>query len=171
MATTIMADLATERQKSFILTLSGERGVTLPDGWLDTISRAKASKAIEKLISMPKVERPQAPTQVQMVTVPAGHYALTIDDGVKFYRVDCPNEGRWAGRVFVSRQASDEHFPVKNPDERRAILTAIAADPQAASALYGHELGVCGVCGRTLTNEESREIGIGPVCRAKQGWQ
>jgi hypothetical protein len=29
---------------------------------------------------------------------------------------------------------------------------------------YGMLIGKCGVCGRTLTDEESRANGIGPVC-------
>jgi len=33
--------------------------------------------------------------------------------------------------------------------------------------LYGTELGECGVCGRTLTDEKSRAYGIGPVCRER----
>lgn len=35
----------------------------------------------------------------------------------------------------------------------------------AAIARYGKELGVCGSCFRTLTDEESRKFGIGPICR------
>lgn len=34
----------------------------------------------------------------------------------------------------------------------------------AAAALYGQELGHCGLCGRELTDDESRAAGIGPVC-------
>ena len=30
--------------------------------------------------------------------------------------------------------------------------------------------GSCGHCGRTLTNEESRARGIGPICAGKMGW-
>jgi uncharacterized protein DUF6011 len=32
---------------------------------------------------------------------------------------------------------------------------------------YGQELGECGHCGRTLTDEASRAAGIGPVCASK----
>ena len=65
--------------------------------------------------------------------------------------------------MFVSAQASDDLFPIRNRDSRNAILTAIGADPQAALVLYGQELGVCGKCGKTLTSEY-RKLGIGPVC-------
>lgn len=108
------------------------------------------------------------PAIVKAASVPAGRYALDNGNGsVRFYRVDVPTEGKWAGYTFVKVQASDDEFNVKNRTEREAILARIAVDPQAASRLYGTELGVCGVCGRTLTNDESRAAGIGPVCAAK----
>lgn len=102
-----------------------------------------------------------APTTV----VPEGRYALRSDDGeVKFYRVEHGSpKGKWAGFVFLSAQASDDLYPIRNKDSRQAILDAIAVDPQAALALYGIELGVCGRCGKTLTSEY-RTLGIGPVC-------
>jgi hypothetical protein len=46
----------------------------------------------------------------------------------------------------------------------------VDADPKVAMLRYGQELGQCGHCYRTLTNDESRAVGIGPVCRAKKGW-
>lgn len=107
----------------------------------------------------------------QTVDVPDGRYALDTDDGVGFFVIEHGKQGgRWEGRIFVSQQAGDSVFPVKNPARRAAILEAIAVDPAAALARYGRELGVCGACGRTLTDEESRRIGIGPICRMKGGW-
>jgi hypothetical protein len=101
--------------------------------------------------------------------VPAGRYAIrSADTGtVRFYRVDKPTKGRWAGRTFVKVQASDDLFPIYGARERAEVLRAIAADVRAASVLYGRELGRCGVCGRTLTDEQSRAEGIGPVCASK----
>src|SRR5688500_6062232 len=46
----------------------------------------------------------------------------------------------------------------------------IAADPKTALLRFGQELGSCGHCGRDLTNQESREFGIGPTCRKNKGW-
>ena len=106
--------------------------------------------------------------------VPAGRYALRDDNGktnnVRFYKVDCPTEGRWAGWTFLSVQASDDLFPIKDRATKAHILRRIAEDPQAAMLLYGKEIGKCGHCGRTLTNDESRERGIGPVCAGRMGW-
>lgn len=102
------------------------------------------------------------------VDVPAGRYALDKGNGVvKFYRVDRPIEGRWKGYTFVKRQAGDDEFNVADRREREAILREIGKDIAGASKLYGTTLGVCGVCGRTLTDPDSRANGIGPVCAAK----
>lgn len=101
---------------------------------------------------------------------PAGRYAI-LDEGVtKFFKIDAPDEGRWAGYVFVKIQASDELHPIKDREYKTRIINEIAKDPQAAMLAYGRELGHCGHCGRTLTNEESRAAGIGPVCAGKMGW-
>lgn len=108
---------------------------------------------------------------------PPGRYAILVprdadlgktDDLVtKFYKVDTPDEdSRWFGYVFVKVQAGDELYPVKG-EAAQVVLRKIAEDPEAAMLLYGREIGKCGHCGRTLTNEESREAGIGPICRGK----
>lgn len=165
MATTMV--MATDRQRAYIATLAAERAVSLPAGWLDGIDRLGASRSIEKLLTLPR--RAPAPTTAPNSTVPAGRYALDRDGAIRFYRVDRPEEGRWAGYTFVRVQAGDNSWAIRG-DEKAAVLAAIAADPQAASARYGQELGACGVCGRTLTDAESRTRGIGPVCAERMGW-
>jgi hypothetical protein len=102
--------------------------------------------------------------------VPAGRYAYTgIDGYTVFVKVDRP-EGRWSGYTFVSQQLSDD-FETVPRKFRVAALAAITKQGVKESAIrYGHELGVCAVCGRTLTNEASRAAGIGPKCAAGYGW-
>jgi hypothetical protein len=39
-----------------------------------------------------------------------------------------------------------------------------------AAETYGRTFGACALCGRTLTNPESIERGIGPVCASRAGW-
>ena len=48
-----------------------------------------------------------------------------------------------------------------------AKLVAIEADPEAAAVLHGKASGRCAVCSRDLTDPESIERGIGPVCAGK----
>src|SRR5262245_31189413 len=111
------------------------------------------------------------PTKLKPPPVADGRYAVQFELGpVLFFKVNTPEKGNWAGFTFVEIQASDEFFPVRDRTRRFQILEAIAENPQAAAELYGKELGVCGICGRTLTNEVSRARGIGPICAEERGW-
>jgi hypothetical protein len=94
--------------------------------------------------------------------VPAGHYAVSIDGVVKFFFLDT------SGMLYA--QASDDLHPIKVAAHRAEILDLVKVDTEAASKLYGREIGRCGICNRTLTDEVSRANGIGPVCASKQGW-
>ncbi|AOT23519.1 hypothetical protein SEA_BUCKEYE_47 [Mycobacterium phage Buckeye] len=106
--------------------------------------------------------------------VPAGRYAIdtTIHaiNGTAFYKVDRPTEGRWAGYVFVKQIVGDEERRLSQKQGGTILRRIAEVGAEAASARYGHEIGECGVCGRTLTNDESRERGIGPICAEKMGW-
>jgi len=164
---------ATDRQLSFINSLLAEREIgddhaarlrrMIENGEL---SKRVASDGIEWLKRQPAKNVTTTTVQTPTADVPAGRYAIEIDGTVKFYRVDKPTEGRWAGRTFVSVQASDDFHPVRGA-AANPILRAIAVDPKAATIRYGHALGVCGQCGRTLTNEESIAAGIGPICAGR----
>lgn len=101
--------------------------------------------------------------------VPAGRYAIEVNGEIKFYKVDRPTQGRWAGWTFVKVQASDEFYRVKGA-AARSILEQIEQDPIEASKRYGREIGRCGVCNRTLTQPESIAAGIGPICAANTGF-
>lgn len=104
--------------------------------------------------------------------IPPGRYAVRHADGdVKFYRIDKPQQGRWAGYVFLKIQSSDDEFSVKSAARQMAVYSAILdAGVKESSALYGVSIGSCGVCGRTLTDAQSIASGIGPVCASKMGW-
>jgi hypothetical protein len=92
------------------------------------------------------------------------------DGKLRFVKVDRPDDGAWAGWTFVSVQAGDEFFRLRGEQPAKALAAITAYGVKAAAIRYGHELGECGICGRTLTNEASRLAGIGPVCLAKMGW-
>jgi len=98
-----------------------------------------------------------------------GRYAIVMTDKLRFFKVNTPTEGRWAKMTFVNEVfGGGRRDPVRNRQFRQTVLQAIADDSDAL-ARYGQELGECGVCGRELTDEQSRAIGIGPVCREKLG--
>lgn len=101
--------------------------------------------------------------------VPEGRYAVEWDGTLWFVKVDRPTEGRWAGYTFIERQLGGDYQRL-NRKVQASLLRMIGEDARAAAVRYGKELGHCGSCGRELTNAESRAAGIGPVCRAKNGW-
>lgn len=167
---------ATEKQISFLLALRTQKGLqdkfTAADA--AALSRSDASRWIEKALTLPDVAPAPArngnPLRPHEDDVPAGRYAIEEDGVLKFFRVDRPQDGKWAGWVFLKIQASDELYRVTNRDRCEFIYKAIAADPRAASVRYGRELGHCGICGRTLTDPDSIANGIGPVCAGRVGW-
>lgn len=65
------------------------------------------------------------------------------------------------GKFFSTRDATDEH--------KRAIET-IAQNPGEAAIKYGRQTGSCACCGRPLSNKQSVELGIGPICKDKWGF-
>lgn len=96
--------------------------------------------------------------------IPAGGYAVW-ESRYRFYRVRKPQHGRWSGYTFLDEQSSDDYYPVTEPKRQLTVLRLIGSAPPSESArLYGQQIGRCAVCGRTLTSEESRSVGIGPYC-------
>lgn len=159
---------ASPAQINFLVALSAERTPHVTEAavrsWGALATSRNASEKITWLKAQPVVVVKSTKAQ-PVANVPAGHYAVDRD-GVSFYRIDVPTEGRWAGYTFVKIQASDDFYPVRGRDAA-TVLAAIEADGiDACMARYGIEIGRCGKCNRTLTDETSRALGIGPVCRA-----
>lgn len=143
---------------------------------MESVSFDRARHLINHMKSLPmkhESQRPQRGGEPPKFKsdVPAGHYAITGEDGTTdFYRVDRPTEGRWAGYIFVKLQVSDQYQRVPLRNIQMILGKIEKAGPEQASKRYGKELGRCGVCNRTLTNNDSIERGIGPVCAAKHSW-
>ena len=158
---------ASVKQIDTIARMRAERGLTAQAP--GTMTGNEASAEITRLYGIPR-PKPSGKSFAGMdiTDIKEGRYAIEVDGVVKFYKVDKPTEGRWSGYCFVKIQASDDLYPVRGAGAK-AVLAAIAVDPQAAMLRYGRELGSCGHCGRTLTNEDSRRLGIGPVCLGKMG--
>lgn len=76
------------------------------------------------------------------------------------------SDGSYLGKIADGRfLASRDCTP-----ELTASIVAIAADPLAAAKVYGNLTNSCCVCGRELTNKQSVEEGIGPICSQRVGW-
>lgn len=132
----------------------------------------------EELWVLAQQRNAHGPGMHEDVVVPRGSYALenlyykgelldhSLGNDVAFYSVWISKDGsRWS----VKRYSSDELVGLPRA-QQYGILERIAQDPAAAAEKYGLLIGKCGICHRTLTNQESRERGIGPVCAEKHGW-
>lgn len=114
----------------------------------------------------------------------AGRYAVEVDGDRRFYMIDRPQSGKWAGWAFVRTGATRQRVATVNPDggvrfaDRTAetvaahtlALNEVAKDAKAAAIAYGRWTNTCSQCGATLDDPESVAAGIGPVCASRLGW-
>jgi hypothetical protein len=169
---------ASPKQKDLIDKLLGEKVHTYTetdveaakDDWRLTRTMIDTLLAAPRRPWEPKVEvqaevAPAAPVRARLdfSSIPDGNYAVRVDGVVKFYRV---STGR-NGYKNVQVRASDELF-MKFGKAGIAILHQIVeAGLVESQMLYANELGRCWRCGKTLTDEVSRDRGMGPDCYAK----
>lgn len=132
----------------------GREGRTAISGWIDRLIAKVAELKAAHVGTSPEV----------VVSVPDGRYAIEEGGTLRFFKV---KNGRRAGFVFLDIQASDDWHSIRDLARIRRVVAEIAKDPKGAMVRYGRELGECGHCGRTLTDEASRAAGIGPICASK----
>jgi hypothetical protein len=76
-----------------------------------------------------------------------------------------------AGETYLGKIAGGKLFKSRECDEStEASILVAAADPEAAAIAYGRKFGQCAICSRELSNQESIDRGIGPICAEKFGW-
>ena len=155
---------ATENQIRFLRDLVASRMPDTDEAYVASVIAQgfdRVSQAIDRLKAMPKAETTH-----------------TGGERVNRYPGRCERcgtsveaeEGHLAFYVVTDRglfvQSSDELHRVSR-NAQATIIAKIAVDPYEAALRYGRTIGQCGVCGRTLTDEDSRALGIGPVCRQR----
>lgn len=168
--TSISRDRArTDRQIRYIVDLLGEIGLydtqESAQRWTQLkeadaklyLTTIQASDVIAQLKGRLAVLRAQNATP----QVPDGRYAVDNEEGkTAFYRVRNPERDR----PEVSVYSSNEQIALPWKTARVVLSKILAAGLQEALERFGRELGICGRCGRVLTDEESRSLGLGPVC-------
>lgn len=92
--------------------------------------------------------------------------AVTLTDGARYP----------AARVFgrISPQGDFHPAPAAKTlpqEQKRELWTLLSrlkgGEAESVFAEYGKKFGTCCLCGRELTNAESVELGIGPICRER----
>jgi len=183
-----MTNTATPKQVNFINTLLTER--VAPEALRNALSNVaalssrEASHAITALLAAPKA--PKAPIarpveddlHAALHAVPKACYAIsetaantvlqdTQVEGLLFIRTKEYRETRYVRRLH----GAPGDFATSKLSRRDsiAILRLIATDSLHYAQEFGKHFTVCGKCGAPLTDEESRALNMGPVCRKAWG--
>ena len=123
---------------------------------LRTLDRALASKTIDWLRRQPQVTRKAASAN----DVPEGFHIA----GGEVYKVQVAVHG--SGRKYAKvLDRETQTFVVASGAIQ--LLSADTAMTLEDAAKYGRTYNICARCGRTLTDEDSIERGVGPVCASK----
>jgi hypothetical protein len=95
-----------------------------------------------------------------------------------FVFTPAPAEGKNAGAIYIKEDGQylgkvlgNKFLKVRecSEDQEKRIIEA-SVNPKESAIKYGRMLGACSVCGKTLKDPESIELGIGPICAGKMGW-
>jgi uncharacterized protein DUF6011 len=124
-----------------------------------------------------------------LAATPDGYFAVRLDDNdpYRFIRIKRPQPRKGVrtnhlGCIKVQSQHSDtlrelmiyrplgaledkpqEMLWVSNTALEKYVILVLV-DPMGAGLAYARELEHCCICGKTLTDENSRHYGIGPEC-------
>jgi hypothetical protein len=74
--------------------------------------------------------------------------------------------GEYLGKVLGGKFLRVRSCPEGAADK----VAEMILDPKATAEAYGLRSGNCAICSRLLTNKESLDRGIGPICAEKFGW-
>lgn len=177
-----MSNTASQAQIQFINSLKEQRDLsneqtakTLELGrrlWaVGEFDKTAASAVIDALKAAPRAKSLPDPSKPGVThtmrrndaTVPEGMHRL---DGV-VYKVQRAVHG--SGRPYAKALAQDEHggfsFEYAAGVVKRLSEDTLMTLDQAKQ--FGALYGTCCACGRVLTNEESIEAGIGPICAGR----
>lgn len=159
--TTTITRLASDEQVRFIASLAAERtltdeqtaDITTITSGKQEISTARASQIITALKAL-------TPNRTTRVELEDGIYSM----GGRIFKVQhaIHGSGHQYAKVLDTDLGSFEYAPgaLRSLTPGHRLSTKEAAD-------YGRLYGMCIVCGRTLTDEESIAQGIGPVCAVR----
>lgn len=158
----------TTKQVDFIAMLVKEREISKIQDAVDaartavmeqTFTAAQASALIDKLLLAPKRNlKPKA-------ELADGIYVRTNGDQSEIYKVyrAVHGSGRQVFKAWDFKTESWGYIGGVSCLPRDGVTRMTAEQ----ASMFGHVYGMCVVCGRTLTDEDSIARGIGPVCAEK----
>ena len=136
----------------------------------------KALEQAQRVESAPEVNLGALAEAFASAKAKGGKYPrLRLDS---FVFTPAPDEGKNAGAIYIKEDGQylgkvlgNKFLKVRecSQEQEQRIIEA-SVDPKGAAIKYGRMLGACSVCGKTLLDPESIEMGIGPICAGKMGW-
>ena len=154
-------------------------------GELDVAERAEAARA--RGLAAVEAKRTVV-AQQERAPLREGYFTVVLEDSHVTFRVErqaadakfapgqlivsrligANNEKDYLGVAFGREDGRVNVWKKHVGDTRLVVaLGVLSHDPKAAALGYAKESGRCYVCGRTLTEPSSIELGVGPVCREK----
>lgn len=114
--------------------------------------------------------QPMAISNDPWENVPDSKYAVHIDGVLTFFELQTGVKGKWKGFRFLNRLVGHPgdwaKYAVKG-EEKKRVLALIGENPAGSARTYGRNFTVCGVCNSPLSDPESVQKGIGPVCEKR----
>ena len=189
---------ASEKQKTFITDLlarkvlpNGHRAQIDIMLKSETFKSREASLVIESLLKLK--DAPKAvtftpagtvapdPVQEMLATIPKAKYAVpamtanllmgrpTTND-YAFFAVTQTRKGRYYIRQIVGAPGAFASYSMGRPAELAlAKFLTMPGEALTATQKFGELYSCCGKCDAPLTDEKSRELKLGPVCRKSFG--
>lgn len=150
-----MEKAASVKQIGFLKFLLSSRVHKMLPGNLEDMTMESASNAIQTLLEMPEKPKDTSPKG----EVEDGFYRLENDD-IVVVKWNREKTGKYAMRLVVSDGVMNWSYERGLIRECEGAMRLTLEEACKFGKLYGR----CMVCGRTLTNPESIERGIGPIC-------
>lgn len=161
--------MATEKQIHFAEKLSQEKSHPLPQGYINLSTKAM-SDLIDDLLKLNTsitgrfiVQHPKL-VPFPKLTVTAGFYCL--DGEVVKVQLNLAGTKHYAKRLV---QDGDKWVFTYEAGLINKLTPTMKLEREQAAA-FGKIYGYCCICATRLTNEDSIDKGIGPVCDGKQDW-
>ena len=136
--------------------------------WLDNTTKENASRRIDLAIeALKKARKEQAAASF---TVAAAAKAGPVDGFYSYageiFKIVYSDTGNPYAKRLVEAGTGSGYFQYA-PGEVPTLLKSGVKLSLEEAKKYGKLYGYCVCCGRTLTNEESIEAGMGKVCQSK----
>jgi hypothetical protein len=128
---------------------------------IERFSKKAASIVIEVLMDAPVQQDRPTPEGATKTWDSQGMHQL---EGA-IYKVQLSQNGRLYAKLLVRQAGGGWHFEYA-PGAVYKLSEETKMDLEQGKQ-FGALYGTCCVCGRTLTNEDSIEAGIGPICAEK----